>query len=180
VIQLDLPLAAPPARRRHRRSPSRRRPEALARLARYLGRRLGAGRRVRELRVVFHRRLRTAAGRADFANRTIELNPRLLDRHPEELLPTLVHELCHLVAGVRAGHGAKWRDAMLALGARPEACHRLDVAGLAVRRRTWTWRCPGCGEIYHRRHRKAHRYACGRCGRGLRLDREAGSASSAG
>ena len=178
MIQLQLPLAAPPASARRRKLPSRRRAEALARLARYLGRRLGAGRRVRELRVVFHPRLRTAAGRADGSNRTIELNPRLLDRHPEELLPTLVHELCHLVAGVRSGHGVKWRDAMLALGMRPEACHRLDVAALAVRRRTWTWLCPGCGETYLRRHRKAHRYACGRCGKSLRLDRRAEAVST--
>ncbi len=179
-MQLELPLEAPPARPRRRKLPSQRRPAALARLARWLGIRLGARRKVRDLRVVFHGRLRTAAGRADGSSCTIELNPRLLDRHPGELLPTLVHELCHLVVGIRAGHGPKWRQAMLALGARPDACHRLDVAGLAVRRRSWTWLCPGCGETYQRRHRKAHRYACGRCGRGLRLDRQAAPAPADG
>lgn len=126
-------------------------------------------RRLIGLRVVFNYRLRTAAGRADFSGRTIELNPRLLDRHPRELLPTLVHELCHLAVGARAGHGARWRAAVERLGYRPETCHQLDVSDLASRRRRWQWRCSGCGELYVRASRAAHRYLCGDCGRGLRL-----------
>ncbi len=141
----------------------------LVRLARALGARLGGRRRLRDLIVVWNGRLRSAAGRADFSATTIELNPRLLDRHPEELVPTLVHELCHLVAGVRAGHGPRWREAMRALGQVPQACHRLDVSGLAARRRVWSWLCTRCGESYERRHRAAHRFACSRCGKRLRL-----------
>jgi len=151
------------------RPPSRRRPEALARLARRLAERLSAGRRVRSLEVVFNRRLRTAVGRADFHGCRIELNPRLLDRHPQELLPTLVHELCHLLAGARAGHGPRWRAAVESLGFLPETCHRLDVEELAVRRRTWLWVCRRCGESYERHSRAAHRYLCGRCGDRLRV-----------
>jgi predicted SprT family Zn-dependent metalloprotease len=179
LIQLELPLAPP---RRPRRAPSTRPPAALARLARVLGRRLaralGGGplscarvaRRLRGLSVVWNRRLRTALGRADFARRAIELNPALLDRHPGELLPTLVHELCHLAAGARAAHGASWRAAMRALGAEPAACHRLEVADLAGRRRAWLWRCTRCGESYRRRRRDAHRYRCGRCRGGLAVE----------
>jgi predicted SprT family Zn-dependent metalloprotease len=166
--QLVLPLASPP-RPPRRRLPSQRRAEALARLARALARRLGARREAREVRVVFNPRLRTAVGRADFSARAIELNGRLLDRHPEELVPTLVHELCHLIAGPRAAHGPRWRAAVAALGFRPEVCHRLDVADLAVRRRTWIWRCVDCGESYPRSHRKAWRYLCGDCGGRLRV-----------
>ena len=175
MIQLELPLAEPirsvrsVRSVRRRRPPSARRPEALARLARWLAGRLGERRKLRDDAVVFNSRLRTAAGRADSRARTIELNPRLLDRHPGELVTTLVHELCHLVAGVRAGHGPRWREAMERLGYPPAACHRLDVAGLAVRRRIWVWGCVGCGETYRRRHRAAHRYRCGRCGRKLRV-----------
>jgi len=175
VIQLALPLAEPvPRRERPRRLPSRRRPEALARLGSFLAARLGAPRRLRDLRVVFNPRLRTAVGRADFSGCTVELNARLLDRHPEELVPTLVHELCHLVAGARAGHGPRWRAAVQALGYPPETCHRLDVSDLAVRRRAWIWRCVGCGETYRRRHRRAHRYLCGDCGGRLRVAGPAG------
>ena len=169
MSQLALPFVSPPRRERRLRPLSRRRPEALARLVRALARRLGAQREAREVRVVFNPRLRTAVGRADFSVRAIELNPRLLDRHPGALLPTLVHELCHLVAGARAAHGPRWRAAVGALGFRPEVCHRLDVAGLAVRRRTWIWRCVDCGETYPRSHRKAWRYLCGDCGGRLRV-----------
>jgi predicted SprT family Zn-dependent metalloprotease len=170
LIQLDLPLAPPPPPPRRRRPPSARPVAALERLARALARRLGARRRRRdELRVLFNPRLRTAAGRADFAARTIELNPRLLDRHPEELVPTLVHELCHLLAGARAGHGPRWRERMSALGLPPHACHRLEVGELAVRRRRWVWRCLGCGESYRRASRAAHRFRCGDCGGRLRV-----------
>lgn len=169
MIQLALPLEAPPPEPRRRKPPSARRPAALARLARWFAGRLGAHRKTRELRVRFNPRLRTAVGRADFSACTIELNARLLDRHPEELVPTLVHELCHLVAGARAGHGARWREAVVALGFRPETCHRLDVADLAVRRRAWTWSCVRCGETYRRGHRRASRYLCGGCGGGLRV-----------
>lgn len=169
MIQLALPLAAPLARARRSRPVSSRPTEALARLARHLARRQGARGLAGEVRVVFNRRLRTAVGRADFSARTIELNPRLLDRHPEELLPTLVHELAHLVAGPRAGHGPAWRRTVTALGGRPEVCHRLDVADLAVRRRVWIWRCDDCGETYPRSHRKAWRYLCGDCGGKLRV-----------
>jgi predicted SprT family Zn-dependent metalloprotease len=167
--QLDLPLAAP-LRPRRRRAPSARRPAALERLALVLARRIGAARRVRGLRVVFNDRLRTSAGRADFAGRAIELNPRLLDRHPAELVPTLAHELAHLVAGPRARHGPRWRVVIEALGFRAQACHRLEVEGLGVVRRVWIWRCGGCDETYRRRHRGARRFACGRCGRRLRLE----------
>ncbi len=171
MVQLELTLEAPESSRSAaRRLPSERRPEALTRLARALGRRLGAPRRLRGMRVEFNARLRTAAGRADFRGRIVELNPRLLDRHPEELLPTLVHELCHLAVGPRAAHGPRWRAAVVSLGFRPETCHRLDVSGLEVRRRIWIWRCVHCGETYERRHRAAHRFVCGRCGKRLRVE----------
>lgn len=170
LIQLELPLVAPARRVRRRRAPSTRSTAALARLATHLGRRIGARRRVNGLAVIWNRRLRTALGRAHFSARTIELNPTLLDRHPEELLSTLVHELCHLIAGARAAHGPRWREAMLALGARPEACHKLDVSDLAVRRRAWLWSCTSCGETYRRRSRSASRYRCGRCRGKLRVE----------
>jgi predicted SprT family Zn-dependent metalloprotease len=175
LIQLELPLEAPARPVRRRKPPSARSPLALARLARHLGRKIGARRRVRDLVVIWNRRLRTALGRADFSARTIELNPTLLDRHPAELLPTLVHELCHLIAGARAAHGARWREAMLALGARPEACHRLDVSDLTARRRVWIWTCTRCGESYSRRSRGVRRFRCGRCRGPLRVSESAES-----
>lgn len=183
-LQLELPFEAPPAPAaeapprpaRRPRLPSTRRLAALERLARHLLRRLGKRGRWARVAVVWNPRLRTAAGRADGGARTIELNPRLLDRHPEELVPTLVHELCHLAAGIRHGHGEPWKAAMRALGHPPAACHHLDVEGLESRRRRWwRWRCVRCGETYLRRHRGARRFACSDCGGGLRVESEVGA-----
>ncbi len=181
-MQLELPFdrRLPAPARRRLKPPSQRPPAALARLARWLlGRLATGGRRARPVSVWFNPRLRTAAGRADGRGRAIELNPRLLDRHPEELVPTLVHELCHLAVGVGDGHGERWRRAMLALGFAPTTCHRLDTTGLETRRRrTWSWRCGTCGETYLRSHRGARRFRCGACGGRLRVGVELGSASS--
>lgn len=126
-------------------------------------RRLGR-RRPLPFAVEFNPRLRSTLGRADFARATVELNPRLLDRHPRELVPTLLHELCHLLAGPCAKHGPKWRALMEALGLPPRACHDLDTSGARGRRRVWAWRCRSCGETYVRRHRGARRFRCGDCG----------------
>lgn len=172
-MQLTLSFDPPPRSRRPQPLPSARRLDALERLGRYLLRRLGLRGRRAKLAVVWNPRLRTAAGRADGATRTVELNPRLLDRHPAELIPTLVHELCHLAAGIRHGHGEPWRAAMGTLGQPPTACHRLDVAGLESRRRRWwRWRCVRCGETYLRHHRGARRFACSDCGGNLRVEAE--------
>lgn len=174
-MQLELPFDRPLTHlRRAVRLPSQRSTAALTRLANRLLRRLAPARgRPRPVAVRFNRLLRTAVGRADGAARTIELNPRLLDRHPAELVPTLVHELCHLAVGVADGHGERWRAAMRALGFPPLACHHLDVAGLEVRRRrAWRWSCRECGEVYLRRHRGARRFRCGGCGGRLAVDAE--------
>lgn len=127
--------------------------------------------RARDLRVVWNRRLRSTLGRAEFRGAKIELNPNLLDRNPHELVPTLIHELCHLAAGVRAGHGEKWKALMRACGQVPSACHRLDLSHLPNRRRIrpYLWLCRACGFAYPRTRPDARRYRCGKCGGGLKV-----------
>jgi predicted SprT family Zn-dependent metalloprotease len=111
-----------------KRPPSTLTQPALRLIVRSYLRRLGEEHRADRVRAVFNSRLRTAIGRSDPARGRIYLNPRLLDRYPEELVPTLVHELCHVVAGVRAGHGPRWKGLMRRLGFPPDVCHDLDVA----------------------------------------------------
>jgi predicted SprT family Zn-dependent metalloprotease len=165
---LELFVAPPPAARTQRRPkiPSERPTAALERLAAAYLRPLRKLRWLcpRKVKVVFNGRLRSTLGRADFSAVTVELNPHLLDRNPRELVPTLVHELCHLAAGPRAGHGPKWKSMMAACGAEPTVCHRLDTSHIARRRRIWLWRCRTCGEGYPRHHRGARRYRCADCG----------------
>src|SRR6266480_23002 len=90
--------------------------------ARTLLRTNGAGRIAIEIRVEWNSRLKTCAGRADYRQRLISLNPQLI-HHPVELDRTFRHELAHLLAQFRAGrhrilpHGVEWR----------RACHDLEI-----------------------------------------------------
>jgi predicted SprT family Zn-dependent metalloprotease len=179
LLQLALPLEPTP---RRKRAPSDRPLAALERLGRAVLRHLRRERltRLRDLAVVWNGRLRSTLGRADYRGGTVELNSQLLDRNPAELVPTLVHELCHLAAGVRAGHGPKWKALMRACGEKPVACHRLDLSHLPNRRRArrYLWKCRACGQAYRRTRPDARRFRCGRCGGGLKVH-DLGSVTSA-
>ncbi|PYJ32993.1 MAG: hypothetical protein DME79_07690 [Verrucomicrobia bacterium] len=103
----------------------------LLQTARELLRAHGADRIARELRVEWNSRLKTAAGRADYCQKLISLNPQLFE-HPAEIDRTLRHELAHILAQFRAGrrrvspHGAEWRQACCDLGIADEKrCHSL-------------------------------------------------------
>ncbi|MFN7943495.1 MAG: SprT-like domain-containing protein [Thermoanaerobaculia bacterium] len=179
-MQLSFDFQPPPRpAARRRRAPSRRSPRALERLTDSWCRRLRRPRWRGTIRVRFNARMRTALGRAVHGERLLELNPRLLDAHPPELLPTLAHELCHLLAGFRAAHGPAWRELVVRLGYPADACHDLDASRFAARRRAWRWSCAACGESYLRRHRGARRFRCGRCGGKLRVDGPALSTGAA-
>lgn len=152
-----------------KRPPSTLTQPALQLIVRSFLRRLGEERRAPRVRVTFNHRMRTAIGRSDPAGGRIYLNPRLLDRYPQELVPTLVHELCHVVAGLKAGHGPRWRVLMQSLGYRPDTYHDLDVDDITAVRRTWRWHCGLCGQSYLRKTRIAGSYRCGECGGALRV-----------
>ena len=156
-----------------KRPPSSLTVPALRLIALAFLRRLGEEHRFDRIRVEFNPRMRTAIGRADPARARIYLNPHLLDRYPRELVPTIVHELCHLLAGFRAGHGPRWKELMRRCGFVPSSYHDLDVSMVQRERRIWRWRCRGCGVAYLRRHRGARRYRCGRCGSSLAVVGEA-------
>src|ERR1700719_3856620 len=63
--------------------------------ARQLLRQLGAHKLAREVRVEWNPRMRTAAGRANFREKLISLNPLLLDLHARE------HALARIQFGTR-------------------------------------------------------------------------------
>jgi len=95
---------------------------------------LGATRIATEIRVEWDPRLKTAAGRADYRQKLISLNPRLVE-HPAEIDRTLRHELAHILAQSRAGrrrispHGPEWQHACRDLGIADEKrCHTLCAA----------------------------------------------------
>jgi SprT protein len=140
----------------------------LLQTARELLRAHGADRIARELRVEWNSRLKTAAGRADYRQKLISLNPRLFE-HQAEIDRTLRHELAHILAQFRAGrrrilpHGDDWRTACRDLGISDEKrCHNLPFPAqtYAVR---FIYRCPNCRQEFPRVRRVRRAVACLSC-----------------
>jgi SprT protein len=136
--------------------------------ARELLRSLGAAQIAGELRVEWNSRLKTAAGRADYRQKLISLNPRLSE-YPTEIDRTLRHELAHILAQFRAGrrrippHAAEWQQACVDLGIADEKrCHNLPfpVRTCAAR---FVYRCPNCRQEFPRVRRVRRVVACLAC-----------------
>jgi predicted SprT family Zn-dependent metalloprotease len=128
----------------------------------------GATRIARELHVEWNPRLKTAAGRADYRQKLISLNPRLVE-HPAEIDRTLRHELAHILAQFRAGqrrilaHGAEWRQACVDLGIADEKrCHNLPFPARTYAAR-FVYRCPNCRQEFPRVRRLRRAVACLAC-----------------
>ncbi len=140
----------------------------LERQARELLRTNGANRIAMELRVEWNSRLKTAAGRADYRQKLISLNPRLLE-HPDEIDRTLRHELAHLLAQFRAGrrrvlpHGEEWQEACRDLGIADEKrCHNLPFP-VSERARRFLYKCPNCQRDFPHTRRIKRAVACLAC-----------------
>ena len=140
----------------------------LQQIARELLRSLGANRIAKEIRVEWNPRLKTAAGRADYCQKLISLNPRLAE-HPEEIDRTLRHELAHILAQFRAGrrrispHGTEWQQACRDLvigGEKP--CHTLPFPARRYAPR-FIYRCPNCRRDFPRMRRIRRTVACLAC-----------------
>jgi predicted SprT family Zn-dependent metalloprotease len=128
----------------------------------------GADRIANDFRVEWNSRLKTAAGRADYRERLISLNPRLVE-HPTEIDRTFRHELAHMLAQFRAGrrkippHGVEWRQACVDLGiAGEKRCHNLPFPARTYAAR-FLYRCPNCRQVFPRVRRVHRVIACLAC-----------------
>ena len=137
--------------------------------ARELLQSIGARELARAVRVEWNPRLQTAAGRADYREKLVSLNPRLREHGADEVDRTLRHELAHLLAQFRVGrrrvepHGPEWREACADLGIADEArCHSLPFAArrLPVR---YVYFCPNCQRQFPRTRRIRRAVACLAC-----------------
>lgn len=122
------------------------------------------------VRIAYNPRMRTALGRALLEEARVELNPHLLREHPEELVPTLVHELAHVAVHQRFGgarpHGREFRTLMRAVNLSAEATHSLETARPRRRRRArylYVHRCETCGYTFAAGRTRRDRY-CAACG----------------
>ena len=129
---------------------------------------LGAKRIADQIRVEWNTYLRTAAGRADYRQKLISLNPRLV-AHPEEIDRTLRHELAHFLAQFRAGrrrispHGAEWQQACRDLEIPDEKrCHTLPFPPRRYEPR-FIYRCPKCRRDFPRVRKIKRTVACLAC-----------------
>jgi predicted SprT family Zn-dependent metalloprotease len=137
--------------------------------ARELLRSLGAKRIAAEIRVEWNPRLKTAAGRADYRQKLISLNPRLTE-HPEEIDRTLRHELAHILAQFReksrrriSPHGPEWQEACRDLGIADEKrCHTLPFPARRYAPR-FIYRCPNCRRDFPRVRKIKRTVACLAC-----------------
>jgi predicted SprT family Zn-dependent metalloprotease len=128
----------------------------------------GATRIAHLVRVEWNPRLRSCAGRADYRDKLISLNPEL-HKHPPEVHRTLRHELAHLLAQFRVGrrrippHGKEWRRACADLGIPDEKrCHNLPFPSIE---RGWRFRyeCPNCHRDFPRVRKIRRAIACLAC-----------------
>ena len=130
---------------------------------------LGAKRIATKLRVEWSSRLQTAAGRADYRQKLISLNPRLVE-HPAEIDRTLRHELAHIVAQFRqksrrriSPHGPEWQQACRDLGIADEKrCHTLPFPARRYAPR-FIYRCPNCRRDFARVRKIKRTVACLAC-----------------
>lgn len=101
-------------------------------------------------------------GCCDYTNKQITISqPLALLNSLEQSHDTVLHEIAHALAGRKAGHGPKWVDACLYVGARPERCYSNNAVKTPQAR--YIRYCPSCfhARPMHRRSRK--KYACGKC-----------------
>src|SRR6266550_9045166 len=141
----------------------------LEKIARDLLRVHGATRIATELRVEWNSRLKTAAGRADYRQKLISLNLKLVE-HPAEIDRTLRHELAHILAQFRqksrrqiAPHGPEWQQACRDLGIADEKrCHTLPFPPKHYAPR-FIYRCPNCRRDFPRVRKVRRTVACLAC-----------------
>ena len=129
---------------------------------------LGAARIANDFRVEWNSRLKTAAGRADYHEKLISLNPRLSE-YPAEIDRTLRHELAHILAQFRVGrrkispHGVEWQQACIDLGIADEKrCHNLPFPARTFAA-LFVYRCPNCHQEFPRVRRMRRAVACLAC-----------------
>lgn len=110
------------------------------------------------------RRRRNSAGEVEHHAPLIRLNARLHAINQDELIPTYLHELAHIVADLLLGkcakHGPTWRSVMANLGIKDEVYHKMDVSAFRAPRKKFLYICVECDRQFHltsHRHAKSQR-----------------------
>lgn len=98
-------------------------------------------------------------GHADFGSKTLRLSKYFVEKASNELIvQVILHELAHIKVGYEAGHGPKWKQACLEVGAKPERLCRIPFEIKAK----YVALCPTCKTTWsrHRMSKTMHFQTC--------------------
>ena len=85
----------------------------------------------------------------------------------EEVQDTILHEIAHAHCP-RDGHGAKWKEMCVRIGAKPARCYsHADVVTPARRAARFQIGCPRCGWWQDRFRRTRRKLVCRKCRGGV-------------
>ena len=96
-------------------------------------------------------------GCANYRTKTISLSRALTELNPEsEVRSTILHEIAHVLAGPKAGHGPEWRRIARSIGDDGGRTH-----SAVMPEPPFQGTCPGCGKQVRKVRR--NRSACSEC-----------------
>ncbi|MGC5629662.1 SprT-like domain-containing protein [Georgenia sp. Z1344] len=102
------------------------------------------------------------AGATHYRDQRITLSRHLVGLYTEdEVREVILHEIGHALAGAQAGHGPRWRAAVVRIGGTPRRTTRPDSPTVPA---PWVGRCPA-GHEHQRFQRPRATYLCRRCPR---------------
>ncbi|SEE84337.1 SprT-like domain-containing protein [Ruania alba] len=126
-----------------------------------LGRRLLTAHGLHEWTLTFDS-ARRRAGLCRYDRRTISLSRHLMPLLDEVAVrDTLLHEIAHALAGPRSGHGPRWREIAVSIGASGQRCLPADAPAPPA---PWEGTCRA-GHVHRRYRRPSRPLACARCAR---------------
>lgn len=103
---------------------------------------------------------RQRCGACHFYSQEITLSKHfVVNNDTAEIRATLLHEIAHALCGPGIGHGQKWRETALRIGASGATTNNTA----SMPEPAWLLQCLGCESIVARRHRRVLDLARARC-----------------
>jgi predicted SprT family Zn-dependent metalloprotease len=100
-------------------------------------------------------------GACNHTHKTISLSKSLvLLNDVDKVKDTILHEIAHAIAGYGAGHGQKWKDICIEIGAKPERCY--DTKDTNTPTLKYSAVCGACG-MKHEKARLKYKNARRSC-----------------
>lgn len=116
-------------------------------------------------------RAKRRLGACNCAKKRITLSRPIfsIEENRHEARHTILHEIAHALAGTRAGHGPKWKQIAVSIGARPQRCATVREPELPI---VGVCRC-GAIHFRVRMPSKDLTHRCRRCGSTVTWSRRA-------